>query len=152
MISNRVAASLGFLLYLGTPVNGHAQGAQVGQGTLSRADSALVLRVLTAEDRREARVELALRFVCGVPTARIAGVFLVPEPTMAARLTRAKKRIHDARLRFALDDPVAVAARMPDALTTIYLLYTVGHQTVDAALRRWNAVTRAGKARPGPCR
>ncbi|ANF30359.1 hypothetical protein A0130_00470 [Leifsonia xyli] len=96
----------------------------------------LILVVAHPELQPEARVELALRFVCGVPTARIADVFLVPEPTMAARLTRAKKRIHDARLRFTLDDPKAVAARMPDALTTIYLLYTVGHHTVDAALRR----------------
>ncbi|WP_285117351.1 sigma-70 family RNA polymerase sigma factor [Leifsonia sp. fls2-241-R2A-40a] len=96
----------------------------------------LILVVAHPDLSPEARVELALRFVCGVPTAGIAEVFLVSEPTMAARLTRAKKRIHDARLRLVLDDPAAVAARMPDALTTIYLLYTVGHQTVDAALRR----------------
>lgn len=84
----------------------------------------------------EARVELALRFVCGIPTPRIAEVFLVSEPTMAARLTRAKKRIHSSGLRFALDDPVAVSRRMPDALTTIYLLYTVGHHTADVELRQ----------------
>ena len=81
--------------------------------------------------RAEARVELALRFVCGLPTARIAEVFLVSEPTMAARITRAKKRVHAAGLRFVLDDRGAVAERMPDALTTIYLLYTVGHRTAD---------------------
>ncbi|WP_431247179.1 DUF6596 domain-containing protein [Leifsonia xyli] len=96
----------------------------------------LILLVAHPALAAEARVELALRFVCGVPTGRIAEVFLVSEPTMAARLTRAKKRIHDAGIRFELDDPSAVAARMPDALTTVYLLYTVGHRTADDVLRR----------------
>lgn len=96
----------------------------------------LILLVAHPSLTAEARAELALRFVCGLSTARIADAFLVSEPTMAARITRAKKRIHATGLRFALDDPLAVAGRMPDALTTIYLLYTVGHQTADASLRR----------------
>ena len=83
----------------------------------------------------DARVALALRFVCGVPTARIADAFLVPEATMAARITRAKKRIHDSGMRFSVADRAAVAQRMPDALTTIYLLYTTGYATTDDALR-----------------
>ena len=103
----------------------------------------LILLVAHPSLTAEARVELALRFVCGLPTSRIAEVFLVSETTMAARITRAKKRIHAAELRFVLDDPVAVAERMPDALTTIYLLYTVGHQTADDALRQ-----RCDRARP----
>ena len=50
---------------------------------------------------------------------------------MAARLTRAKKRIHDSSIRFAIDDEADVTARFPDALTTLYLLYTVGHAAPD---------------------
>jgi RNA polymerase sigma-70 factor (ECF subfamily) len=95
----------------------------------------LILLVAHPDLAPETRVALALRHVCGVPTVRIADAFLIPEPTMAARLTRAKKRIHDTGIRFALDDAAAVAARMPDALTTIYLLYTVGHATADDRLR-----------------
>ncbi|WP_223690172.1 RNA polymerase sigma factor [Leifsonia poae] len=91
----------------------------------------LILLVCHPEVSEEARVALALRFVCGVTTKDIAAVFLVPEPTMAARLTRAKRRIHDSGIRFAFDDPSAVASRFADALTAVYLLYTVGHGAPD---------------------
>ncbi|WP_345764205.1 RNA polymerase sigma factor [Diaminobutyricibacter sp. McL0608] len=87
----------------------------------------LILLVCHPDLAEEARVAMALRFVCGVGTRDIAAAFLVSEPTMAARITRAKKRIHDSETRFAFDDETAVAARVPDALTTLYLLYTVGH-------------------------
>ncbi len=95
----------------------------------------LILLVAHPDLAQEARVALALRHVCGVPTARIADAFLVSEPTMAARLTRAKKRVHDSGIHFSLDDEEMVAARMPDALTIIYLLYTVGHAVADDRLR-----------------
>ncbi|MDR6970143.1 sigma-70 family RNA polymerase sigma factor [Leifsonia shinshuensis] len=114
-----------------------ATSDDAGEGMVFTGDERLELILLVAHPdlSAEARVELALRFVCGLPTARIAEVFLVPEATMAARLTRAKKRIHSAGVRFALDDPRDVADRMSDALATIYLLYTVGHLTADRALR-----------------
>lgn len=95
----------------------------------------LILLVAHPDLPQEARVALALRHVCGVPTARVAEAFLVSEPTMAARLTRAKKRIHDSGIRFSLDDAAMVSARMPDALTTIYLLYSAGHAAADDRLR-----------------
>ncbi|GAA0418991.1 sigma-70 family RNA polymerase sigma factor [Leifsonia naganoensis] len=106
----------------------------------------LILLVCHPEVAEETRVALALRFVCAVPTAQVAEVFLVPEPTMAARLTRAKKRIHDSWLRFAADDPGDLAARLPDALTTVYLLYTVGHARADGRLRT-DAIELARDAR-----
>lgn len=108
-----------------------------GEETVFTGDERLELILLVAhpELSPEARVALALRFVCGVSTARIADAFLVSEPTMAARLTRAKKRLHDSRLRFALDDPADVAKRMPDALVTIHLLYSAGHAAADDGLR-----------------
>lgn len=111
--------------------------AAEGGGSVFTGDERLELILLVAhpELAQEARVALALRHVCGVSTARIAEAFLVSEPTMAARLTRAKKRIHDSGIRFSLDDPELVAARMPDALTTIYLLYTAGHSAADDRLR-----------------
>ncbi|WP_460631563.1 RNA polymerase sigma factor [Leifsonia lichenia] len=95
----------------------------------------LILLVCHPEVAEETRVALALRFVCDVPTAQVAEVFLVQEATMAARLTRAKKRIHDSRLRFRAGDDADLAARLPDALTTIYLLYTVSHARADGRLR-----------------
>ncbi|GAA1443069.1 RNA polymerase sigma factor [Leifsonia poae] len=95
----------------------------------------LILLLCHPEVSEEARVALALRFVCGVPTRDVAAVFLVQEATMAARLTRAKKRIHDSSIRFAIDDEADVTARFPDALTTIYLLFTVGHAAPDDRVR-----------------
>lgn len=95
----------------------------------------LILLVCHPEVAEETRVALALRFVCAVPTAQVAEAFLVQEATMAARLTRAKKRIHDSRLRFAAGDEGALTERLPDALTTVYLLYTVGHARADGRLR-----------------
>lgn len=106
----------------------------------------LILLVCHPEVAEGTRVALALRFVCGVPTAQVAEVFLVPEPTMAARLTRAKKRIHDSRLRFAADDPGDLAARLPDALTTVYLLYSIGHARAADRLRT-DAIELARDAR-----
>jgi RNA polymerase sigma-70 factor, ECF subfamily len=82
----------------------------------------------------EARVALSLRFVCDVPTADIADVFLVTESTMAARLTRAKKQVRAGGLRFGIDSTDTQAGglgeafdRLDDALSVIYLLYTLGH-------------------------
>lgn len=93
----------------------------------------LILLVCHPELAEEARVAMALRFVCGVSTRDIAAVFLVSESTMAARLTRAKKRIHDSQAQFVFDDERTVAARVPDALTTLYLLFTVGHAAPEAS-------------------
>lgn len=93
----------------------------------------LILLVCHPDLAEEARVAMALRFVCGVSTHDIAAVFLVSEPTMAARLTRAKKRIRDSDAQFTFDDERTVTARVPDALTTLYLLYTVGHAAPEGS-------------------
>jgi RNA polymerase sigma-70 factor, ECF subfamily len=75
----------------------------------------------------EAQIALTLRLVCGVTTGDIAQTFLVPEPTMAARLTRAKKKIAAARIPFAVPEPDELSARLDAVLTVIHLLYTTAH-------------------------
>jgi RNA polymerase sigma-70 factor (ECF subfamily) len=75
----------------------------------------------------EARVALTLRLVCGVATADVAQAFLVGEPTMAARLTRAKKKIVAARIPFAVPAADELPERLDSALTVIHLLYAAGH-------------------------
>jgi RNA polymerase sigma-70 factor (ECF subfamily) len=75
----------------------------------------------------EAQVALTLRLVCGVPTPDIATAFLVSESTMAARLTRAKKKIVAARIPFRLPAASELPNRLDAALTTIHLLFTTGH-------------------------
>ncbi len=76
---------------------------------------------------REAQVALTLRLVCGLSTAEIAQAFLVPEPTMAARVTRAKKKIAAARIPYRVPGPAELPDRLDAVLTVVHLLYTTGH-------------------------
>jgi RNA polymerase sigma-70 factor (ECF subfamily) len=75
----------------------------------------------------EARIALTLRLVCGVATPDIARAFLVAEPTMAARLTRAKKKIAAARLPYSVPSAADLPERVDAVLTVLHLLYTTGH-------------------------
>lgn len=76
----------------------------------------------------QVRVALTLRAVCGLGVPEIAAVFLVPEPTMAKRLVRARRKIRDTGLRFAPPDAVALRERLGDVLRVVYLLFTEGHR------------------------
>jgi RNA polymerase sigma-70 factor, ECF subfamily len=75
----------------------------------------------------EAQVALTLRLVCGVSTADIAQAFLVSEPTMAARLTRAKKKISAAGIAYRVPEASELPDRLDAVLTVIHLLLTTGH-------------------------
>ena len=76
---------------------------------------------------QEAQVALTLRLVCGVATPDVAHAFLVAEPTMAARLTRAKKKIAAARIPYAVPAPAERPERVDAVLTVIHVLYATGH-------------------------
>src|SRR5262249_41544232 len=76
---------------------------------------------------REAQVALTLRLVCGLTTTEIAQAFLVPETTMAARVTRAKKKISAARIAYRVPGAAELPARLDAVLTVVHLLYTTGH-------------------------
>jgi RNA polymerase sigma-70 factor, ECF subfamily len=75
----------------------------------------------------EAQVALTLRLVCGVATPDIARAFLVPDATMAARLTRAKKKIAAARIPYTVPSAADLPARVDAVLTVVHLLYSTGH-------------------------
>ena len=93
---------------------------------------------------REAQVALTLRLVCGLTTAEIAQAFLVPEPTMAARVTRAKKKISAARIPYRVPGPAELPDRLDAVLTVIHLLYTTGHTApAGSDLVRRDLVERA---------
>ncbi len=81
----------------------------------------------------EARVALTLRLVCGVPTTDVAHAFLVTETAMAARLTRAKKKIAAARIPYAVPSADRLPARLDAVLTVIHLLYATGHTAHSGA-------------------
>jgi RNA polymerase sigma-70 factor (ECF subfamily) len=81
----------------------------------------------------EARVALTLRLVCGVATADIAAAFLVGEATLAARVTRAKRKIATARIPYAVPSAEDLPARVDTVLTVVHLLYATGHTAPSGA-------------------
>jgi RNA polymerase sigma factor (sigma-70 family) len=76
---------------------------------------------------QDAQLALTLRLVCGVPTSDIAKALLVSEPTMAARITRAKKKISTARIPYRMPGAAELPERLRAVLAVIHLLFTAGH-------------------------
>jgi RNA polymerase sigma-70 factor, ECF subfamily len=74
---------------------------------------------------KDAQVALTLRLVCGVSTGDIAHAFLVSEPTLAARVTRAKKKIAAAGIPYVVPDDIG--PRLDSVLAVVHLLATTGH-------------------------
>ncbi|PSR65119.1 RNA polymerase subunit sigma-24 [Nocardia sp. MDA0666] len=75
----------------------------------------------------QTQVALTLRLVCGLTTAEVARAFLVAEPTMAARITRAKKKIAAARIPYRVPGPAELPERIEAVLAVVHLLFTTGH-------------------------
>jgi RNA polymerase sigma factor (sigma-70 family) len=86
----------------------------------------------------EAQVALTLRLVCGLSTPEIARAFLVPEPTMAARITRAKRKISVAGIPYRVPEGDELAPRLEQVLSVVHLVYTTGHSAPagDQLMRR----------------
>jgi RNA polymerase sigma-70 factor (ECF subfamily) len=93
---------------------------------------------------QESQVALTLRLVCGLTTAEVARAFLVSEPTMAARITRAKKKISAAKIPYRVPPPDELPERLAAVLAVLHLLFTTGHTApVGADLVRGDLVSRA---------
>ncbi|HEX4906490.1 MAG TPA: RNA polymerase sigma factor [Acidimicrobiales bacterium] len=76
-----------------------------------------------------ARVALTLRLLGGLTTEEIARAFLVPEPTMAQRIVRAKKKIAAAGIPYRVPEAWELPDRLPGVLAVVYLVFNEGHTT-----------------------
>jgi RNA polymerase sigma factor (sigma-70 family) len=93
---------------------------------------------------QDAQTALTLRLVCGVSTSDIARGFLVSEATMAARLTRAKKKISVARIPYRMPGAAEWPDRLGAVLAVIHLLFTMGHTApAGASLVRTDLVDQS---------
>ncbi|MFN8084223.1 MAG: DUF6596 domain-containing protein [Dermatophilaceae bacterium] len=103
--------------------------ADPGDGPAALTDERLRLVFLCAHPALapEAAAALTLRLVLGVSTADLARLFLVAEPTMAARLTRARKKLAVAGVPFALPSAERLAERVDVVATVAYLAFTAGY-------------------------
>jgi predicted RNA polymerase sigma factor len=102
-----------------------ADGTRSGEAAAADERLRLVLLCAHPSLAPEAAAALTLRLVLGVPTADIARLFLVPTPTMAARLTRARKRL--ATESFAVPTGAALLARVHAVAEIAYLAFTAGY-------------------------
>ena len=106
-----------------------ALGADSGHGADEADDELLGMIFACCHPAlpRESQIALTLRAACGLTTAEIAAAFLAGEPAMTQRLLRARKALLAARADLRVPDPDALADRLAEVLTVVYLVFNEGY-------------------------
>jgi RNA polymerase sigma-70 factor, ECF subfamily len=107
------------------------------------ADDQLRLMFLCAHPAlsADAQVALILRLLAGLSTGEIATAFLVPEATMAQRIVRAKRKLHDNHASYRVPGAAELPDRLHTVLAAVYLIFTEGHTATSG-----HTLTRTGLA------
>jgi RNA polymerase sigma factor (sigma-70 family) len=110
-----------------------ASWSLAGGDEVSGEDDSLVVMFMCCHPALTpgAAIPLTLRAVGGLTTREIANAFLVPEPTMAQRITRAKAKVKAAGATFAMPPTAELADRLRSILHVLYLLFNEGYATSD---------------------